>query len=181
MEHRTFYYDSTVCLGCGACQVACQSSHGLLPEEFFRRVVTWRDTEGRLRPFSGACNHCANPACVAACPTGAMYRDEGAGVVLHNDGLCIGCGCCIWNCPYGAVSISKTRGVSQKCDSCQDRRKEGLPPACVTACPMGALGWDRPGAAEAGPGWQQLAAPFLPAAEQTEPSTMVRWTEGEGI
>jgi len=178
MEKKNFYYDSTICLGCGACQVACQTSHGLRPEEFFRRVVTLRDPAGRLLPYSGSCNHCLHPACVAACPTGAMYRDEEAGVVLHDDGRCIGCGCCVWNCPYGAASLSQTKGVSQKCDSCADRRSAGLAPACVAACSMGALRWGAP--EEIGAGWRQLSAPFLPAPERTDPSTMVRFDrEGE--
>ena len=178
MDPVHFSYDSTICLTCGACQVACQTTHGLGPDEFFRRVTVQRDRSGRAVPFSGSCSHCARPACVAACPTGAMYRDEATGVVLHDDGLCIGCGCCVWNCPYGAVSFSKTKGVSQKCDSCIDRRSRGLAPACVAACSMGALRWDAP--APETEGWRQLRADFLPAPEQTEPTTAVRFRGEEG-
>ena len=177
MEKVHFSYDSTICLGCCACQVACQTTHGLGQGEFFRRVTIQRDRNGRAVPFSGACNHCEKPACVAACPTGAMYRDEESGLVLHDEGICIGCGCCVWNCPYGAVSISLTRGVSQKCDSCLDRREAGLAPACVAACSMEALRWEDPAAA--GEGWKRLAADFLPDSSRTEPTTAVRFLREE--
>ena len=103
MEKRGFLYNSRLCIACGACQVACQNANGLQEGEFFRRVVLQPGPNGRTAAFSGSCNHCVRPACAAACPTGAMYRDETLGVALHDDGLCIGCGACVWNCPYGAV------------------------------------------------------------------------------
>lgn len=179
MQRRGFLYNSTICVTCCACQVACQSTKGLQPGEFFRRVVTREGKNGRGVAFSGGCNHCANPACVAACPTGAMYRDEELGVVLHDDGKCIGCGACVWNCPYGAVSLSATTGVSQKCDSCIQRRSRGLQPACVEACPMGALRWEGPVPPAGERGWRQLQAPFLPDPAGTNPSTMARFAQGE--
>lgn len=179
MKKRGFLYNSTICISCGACQVACQSSNGLQAGEYFRRVVVREGADGRGIAFSGGCNHCANPACVAACPTGAMYRDEAAGAVLHDDGRCIGCGACVWNCPYGAVSLSATTGVSQKCDSCIGRRSQGLPPACVAACPMGALRWDEPEAPAERQEWRQLQADFLPSPAVTNPSTLARFASGE--
>ncbi len=107
-----------------------------------------------------------------------MYRDEETGLVLHDEGICIGCGCCVWNCPYGAVSFSSTKGVSQKCDSCLERRSGGLAPACVAACSMGALGWGGP--APEDEGWGRLRAPFLPDPERTEPTTLVCFLRKEG-
>lgn len=179
MKRRGFLYNSTICISCCACQVACQSTKGLRPDEYFRRVVI-RSKEGSQGiPFSGGCNHCAKPACVAACPTGAMYRDEEAGVVLHDDGRCIGCGACVWNCPYGAVSLSATTGVSQKCDSCIQLRRKGLQPACVAACPMGALRYDGPVPVEVERPWRQLQANFLPSPTETNPSTFAWFAEEE--
>ena len=90
VEKVGFLYNSTVCIACGACQLACQGAHGLGSGEYFRRVVLRPVGGGKETAFSGGCNHCAHPACVAACPTGAMYRDEEKGVVLHDDGRCIG-------------------------------------------------------------------------------------------
>ena len=133
MNKLGFSYNMNTCAACGSCQVACKESHGLKPEEFFRRVSLLM--EG---PYSGSCNHCEDSACVKACPTGAMYRSAD-GTIQHDDGRCIGCGSCMWNCPYGAISFSKTKGVTQKCDSCVQRRTLGLEPLCVAACPTGSL------------------------------------------
>lgn len=161
MAKLGFYYNMNACVACGACQLACKDGHRLKEGEFFRRVEVLK--EG---PFSAACNHCKEAACVKACPTGAMYKaDDGA--TLHDDGKCIGCGTCMWNCPYGAISFSKTKGVTQKCDSCVDRRKEGLEPLCVDACPTKSIKF------------MELAQtcsdlPFLPDASQTQPSLMVK-------
>ena len=176
MKNIGFTYNSTICVSCGGCQVACQSSHGLNADEFYRRVVITSDEKGQSHAYSGSCNHCEEPACVQACPTGAMYVDEKEGVVLHDDGICIGCGCCVWNCPYGSVSISLSRGVSQKCDSCIERRAEGLAPYCVAACPMNAIGWRDH---EEGDGWERLSASFLPSSDKTLPTTLVKFRGGE--
>ena len=108
MEKLGFYYNMNTCVACGACQVACKDIHDLKAGEFFRRVAVL--SEG---PYSGACNHCEEAACVEACPTGAMYKD-GDGTTQHDDGRCIGCGACLWNCPYGAVSFSKSRGARMR-------------------------------------------------------------------
>lgn len=178
MAKTGFFYNSAICIACGACQVACQNEKGLPSGEFFRRVVLRTLQDGRTVPFSGGCNHCARPACAAACPTGAMYRSETLGVVLHDSGLCIGCASCVWNCPYGAVSLSASAGVAQKCDSCLGRRMRGEQPACAAACPVGALRWSGPPVEDAG--WQQLRAPFLPDPGRTDPSTMTRFAAGKG-
>ena len=127
-SRKRFFYNMNTCIGCGSCQVACKDSHHLLADEYFRRagMRSMRiGGEQRLVPFSISCNHCEHPACVAACPTGAM-RITVDGLVLHDDGPCIGCGRCYWACPYGEVSLSKTSGYAQKCDTCLALREKGL-------------------------------------------------------
>ncbi len=106
-----------------------------------------------------ACQHCANPPCVKVCPTGATWKEKDGIVVIDYD-WCIGCRYCIAACPYGArhfnwsePSIPKeklnknthylgnrprTKGVVEKCTFCIQRVREGLYPACVEACPVGA-------------------------------------------
>ena len=167
-----FFYNMNTCIGCGSCQVACKDCHGLLPGEFFRRVslqTISTDAGPRQIPFSISCNHCDHPACVAVCPTGAMRQTED-GLVLHDDGPCIGCGRCYWACPYGEVSLSLTRGTAQKCDTCRSLREQGLPPACVAACPTGSL---RFGALPETEG-ERPDLPFLPDVEITEPSLRIQ-------
>ncbi|HWP80860.1 MAG TPA: 4Fe-4S dicluster domain-containing protein [Candidatus Acidoferrum sp.] len=168
---KRFFYDMNTCIGCGSCQVACKDRHDLLPGEYFRRagICTAETPTGKRElPFSFTCNHCEKPACTLVCPTGAMYKAED-GLVLHNDALCIGCGRCYWNCPYGEVSFSLTRGVAQKCDTCLALREQGLPPACVAACPTKSLRFGEIDEAEG----EVLALPFLPEPAQTEPSTRI--------
>ena len=169
---KRFFYNMNTCIGCGSCQVACKDSHNLLPDEYFRRAGMRSMRVGgeqRLVPFSISCNHCEHPACVAACPTGAMYITED-GLVLHNDNPCIGCGRCYWACPYGEVSFSKTSGYAQKCDTCLALREKGLTPACVAACPTECLHFG-----EYPPESGVLPdLPFLPDPSLTEPSLRIR-------
>ena len=83
----------------------------------------------------GACMHCEEPTCVAACPTGATYKDQTDGTVQIDRALCIGCGNCIPACPYGARYRHPELRVADKCNYCPERQANGLPPACVDTCP----------------------------------------------
>ncbi|MBR6739188.1 MAG: FAD-dependent oxidoreductase [Oscillospiraceae bacterium] len=182
MEHLGFFHDTARCIDCRACQVACKEKNKLSAGEFCRRADTLTlqtdDTLSYIR-FSMSCNHCANPACVAVCPTGAMYI-AADGTVQHSDEQCIGCGRCAQHCPYGAVSMNKYSGYAQKCDACIDRREGGQLPVCVEACPMRALhfgpmdGLKKHFGAEHG-----ATLPFLPPEEMTTPSLMVRGGENK--
>ena len=90
-----FYFDMSRCVGCHACQVACRDRNGLYnPGEIFLKVDTYEGGKFPTPwffPLSIACNHCAKPACVAICPTGAMYKDEETGLEdsfrLYEEGL----------------------------------------------------------------------------------------------
>jgi molybdopterin-containing oxidoreductase family iron-sulfur binding subunit len=101
------------------------------------------------------CNHCDEPACTRVCPTGATWKRED-GVVMMDWHRCIGCRYCIAACPYGSRSFNwrdprpfvahadpafptRTRGVVEKCNLCEERLAEGRPPACVEGCPSKAL------------------------------------------
>lgn len=161
MKRLGFYYNMNTCVACGACQIACKNLHNLKVGEFFRRVEML--PQG---PYSGSCNHCQEAACVKACPTGAMHKAED-GTTLHDDGKCIGCGACMWNCPYGEISFSKSKGVTQKCDSCYSRRQQGQEPACVDACPTKSIKFVELEETMA-------SLPFLPDPSITEPSLCVK-------
>ena len=154
--------DLDTCVGCHACATACKewnaSGHmapltdfdpyGAEPDGvWFNRVHGFEVGEGAAGQtvhFPRSCLHCAEPACVTVCPTGASYKRAEDGIVLVNEDLCIGCKLCSWACPYGAREFDSAVGVMKKCTLCIDRiYNENLDerdriPACVQVCPVGA-------------------------------------------
>ena len=138
-----FYFNQQNCIGCRTCQVACKDRLDIqVAGPRTRRVESY---ESGAFPAPGmfhtsvSCNHCDNPACVAACPTGAMFKDGATGVVLHNAADCIVCQSCVEACPYGAPQYYELEDRIVKCDTCKDLREAGMQPNCVAACPMRAL------------------------------------------
>ncbi len=137
--------DSTRCIDCKACLVSCKTANGVpagqwrnwvkeaLPQDPLPSGPQGGPVPGHYQP--GACMHCANPTCVAACPSGAPSRNADTGEVLIDRALCIGCGNCIPACPYGARYKHAALHVADKCDYCAPRRAQGLEPACVGTCP----------------------------------------------
>lgn len=129
--------DTTLCIGCGDCVVACKTENEV-PEGLTRDWVTERvtgsfpDLKQQFR--SERCNHCSNAPCVTACPTGASFIDPESNVTLVDPGLCTGCKSCIAACPYDARFVMP-EGYVSKCTFCLHRVREGLEPACVAACP----------------------------------------------
>jgi Fe-S-cluster-containing dehydrogenase component len=106
-------------------------------------------------PVPLLCNHCENPPCTRVCPTQATWkRDDG--VVMMDWHRCIGCRYCVAACPYGSRSFNwedprpaiaainpdfptRTKGVVEKCNFCEERLAQGLKPICVEACTQGAF------------------------------------------
>lgn len=146
-----FYFDSTRCTGCRTCEMACKDYNDLSQEVAYRKVYDYEggecvvDGEGLatnsafMYHVSAACNHCEKPACFAACPSGAIEKDEN-GIVYITD-ACTGNGACVDACPYGVPILDKASGKGVKCDMCRDRVAEGKQPICVEACPLRALEW----------------------------------------
>ncbi|MGX9079846.1 4Fe-4S dicluster domain-containing protein, partial [Klebsiella pneumoniae] len=79
------------------------------------------------------CNHCAEPACLDVCPTGATFQRDDGIVVVNND-WCVGCGYCVQACPYDARFINHETNTADKCTFCAHRLEAGLLPACVESC-----------------------------------------------
>ncbi len=151
--------DLDICVGCHACATACKEWNtgghmAPLPDfnpygsdpwgVWFNRVHYFEDGEGegaRTVHFPRSCLHCAEPACVTVCPTGASYKRAEDGIVLVNAEICIGCKLCSWACPYGAREFDEDEGVMKKCTLCIDRiyndnlAAEERLPACVMVCP----------------------------------------------
>ena len=141
-EQYRFHFDMRRCIGCKCCVVACNEQNGNPAAINWRRVA---DIEGGWYPqaqrayLSMGCNHCVNPTCLTGCPVDAYTKDPATGIVRHSAEACIGCQYCTWNCSYGVPQYNPERGVVGKCDMCHGRLQHGQAPACVTACPEGAI------------------------------------------
>ncbi len=81
------------------------------------------------------CNHCTNPACVAACPRKAIEKREEDGIVVINEDRCRGYRFCMEACPYKKIYFNMEKGVSQKCIFCFPRLEQGVSNACARQCP----------------------------------------------
>jgi len=137
-----FVHNNVDCIGCRACEIACKDKNGLPSGPRFRRV---QYIEGGTFPdvfaykVNMSCNHCAQPACLPACPTGAIYKRKKDGIVDIDSTLCIGCRRCEATCPYGAPQYDPTDGLVKKCNMCVDEIDAGRRPYCVMACMMRVL------------------------------------------
>ncbi len=138
------------CVACKSCEIACAVAHSKsgsvakaqLEEPRPRPRV--RITAAGAYAFASRCAHCDDAACIAACPTGAMQREARTGAVIVDQERCIGCWMCVVTCPFGAVTADPRTSRALKCDLCQDRLARGLDPACVEACPTGAMVYATP-------------------------------------
>jgi Fe-S-cluster-containing dehydrogenase component/DMSO reductase anchor subunit len=141
-EQYRFHFDMKKCIGCKCCVVACNEQNGNPAAINWRRVG---EIEGGWFPnatrsyLSMGCNHCLEPTCLSGCPVDAYTKDPATGIVRHSADACIGCQYCTWNCSYGVPQYNADRGVVGKCDMCHGRLSLGQAPACVSACPEGAI------------------------------------------
>jgi formate dehydrogenase iron-sulfur subunit len=159
-----FFTDTSVCIGCKACEVACKEwnsvpedglnltgmsydNTGMLGADTWRHVAFIEqigrpgETRGPGDPAgsrwlmsSDVCKHCTEAACLDVCPTGALMRTEFGTVVVQDD-VCNGCGYCVTACPFGVIARRETDGGAHKCTLCYDRLTDGQTPACAKACP----------------------------------------------
>jgi formate dehydrogenase iron-sulfur subunit len=155
-----FFTDTSVCIGCKACEVACKEWNQLPsnPEGFRGDSLdntgsldgqTWRHVKfidnvpdetmgvGDGKAFllmSDVCKHCQHASCMDVCPTGAIIRTEFDTVFIQQS-VCNGCRNCIAACPYDVIDIDPDRDVARKCTLCYDRLQGGMEPACAKACP----------------------------------------------
>jgi formate dehydrogenase iron-sulfur subunit len=152
------YIDTSTCIGCKACEVACQEWNDLhivptaqvgtyqtMPtlDANYWNLIKFREVESEGN-FSwlmrkDQCMHCADPGCLKACPApGAIVQYEN-GIVDVNPEACIGCKMCETGCPFDVPRYSARTDKMAKCTLCVDRVQVGLEPACVKACPTGCL------------------------------------------
>lgn len=183
-KQMAFYFDASACIGCKTCELACKDKNDLPIGVRLRRVFeygggSWMERDGVLVPnqvfsyfVSSACMHCEDPACVKACPTGAMHKREEDGIVLIDSNKCIGCRYCEWACPYGAPQFNESTGIMAKCNFCEDLQANGEKPACVASCPQRSLDYGELDELRAKYGDLDAIEP-LPDSSLTKPALVV--------
>jgi len=151
--------DTSKCIGCKACQVACMEWNDLRDEigsnfGSYQNPADLTDRTWTLMRFSeyenpkgdlewlirkDGCMHCDDPGCLKACPAPGAIVQYANGIVDFQEENCIGCGYCVAGCPFNIPRISRRDHKAYKCTLCSDRVAVGLEPACIKACPTGAL------------------------------------------
>jgi formate dehydrogenase iron-sulfur subunit len=153
--------DTSKCIGCKACQTACMEWNDLRDEigtntGVYDNPIDLTDQSWTVMRFSeyenpkgdlewlirkDGCMHCADPGCLKACPSPGAIVQYANGIVDFHEEHCIGCGYCVAGCPFDVPRISKRDHKAYKCTLCSDRVAVGLEPACIKACPTGALSY----------------------------------------
>jgi formate dehydrogenase beta subunit len=150
--------DTSTCIGCKACEVACQEWNDLpagpgantgtyqtLPDTTaqFWNLIKFNEHEADDRLHwlmrKDQCMHCAEPGCLIACPAPGAIVQYANGIVDFNQDQCIGCGYCMTGCPFNVPKFASDTRRVYKCTLCSDRVQSGLQPACVKACPTSCL------------------------------------------
>jgi formate dehydrogenase iron-sulfur subunit len=183
--------DTSTCIGCKACEVACQEWNDLPPETTVQmgtyqtlpdmtanvwNLIRFNEHEGADRLHwlmrKDQCMHCTEPGCLVACPAPGAIVQYANGIVDFNQDQCIGCGYCMTGCPFNVPKFAaRTRRV-YKCTLCVDRVAVGLQPACVKACPTSCLqfGTKDEMVKTAGQRVEQLRANGFPQAAVYDPA-----------
>lgn len=134
-------FDPEKCTQCLGCETACKLWRNLPYGIRYRRVLNLWDgayPDVKSTGFSLACLHCATPACMAACPADAIFRNAEDGRVLVDTERCTGCRTCARACPFGVPQFGEDKTM-QKCDLCASHAAAGFDPPCVSTCPGQAL------------------------------------------
>lgn len=162
-ENLGMLYDSTRCIGCKACMVACNQANDLPPdtamsggiwqmpldlnEQTKNIIKLYRDDDsGEWSFVKRQCMHCVEPACVSACMIGALDKRE-FGIVTYDPSLCIGCRYCEMACPFNVPKFEWAKAMPKivKCELCNHRIAVGKGPACCEVCPTGAVVYGKRG------------------------------------
>ncbi len=151
-------YDTTLCIGCKTCVVACREANSKRPDtsnspgklhdmpldlngETRTVIKLYKDSEGTERSYmKSQCMHCIDPACVGACMIGALQKRE-FGIITYKQEFCSGCRYCQMACPFSIPKFqwSKRAPLMDKCELCVHRLVQGKQPGCTEVCPRKAV------------------------------------------
>ncbi len=180
MSQLGFFFDSTKCIGCRTCMMACKDKSDSADGHDYRKVTAY---EGGKYPYpwlyfiSMSCNHCGKPKCVEVCPTAASTKRACDGIVVIDETKCIGCETCVPACPYTARKLDKAKMKMKKCNACIDlwANNPSAKPQCVTACGVRCLDFGDIDALKAK--YEEIGEVVaLPSSANTIPSFIVKPT-----
>jgi Fe-S-cluster-containing dehydrogenase component len=168
-EAMGMLYDTTLCIGCKACVVACREANELEPDTSLdglyqapldlngktKNVIKLYKQGDRVCFMKAQCMHCVDPACAAACMIEALRKDETTGIVGYDPQYCVGCRYCQVSCPFNVPKFEFDKAIPKivKCELCRhrvgdaklemgggfSRYSRGHGPACCEVCPRGAV------------------------------------------
>jgi Fe-S-cluster-containing dehydrogenase component len=148
-------YDTTKCIGCKACVVACREANGLQPDTSLdglhqapldlngrtKNVIKLYREGEKISFFKAQCMHCVDPACASACMLHSLHKDETTGIVEYDPQYCVGCRYCQMACPFNVPKFEFDKAAPKivKCEMCRHLLAQGKIPACCDVCPRGAV------------------------------------------
>ena len=148
-------YDTTKCIGCKACVVACREANGLLPDTSLdglhqapldlngrtKNVIKLYREGEKISFFKAQCMHCVDPACASACMLHSLHKNETTGIVEYDPQYCVGCRYCQMACPFGVPKFEFEKAAPKivKCEMCRHLLAQGKIPACCDVCPRHAV------------------------------------------
>ena len=167
-SYNTITFDAKKCDGCGDCMSACAQAKSGTDDRAHSRIAIVPN--GKAFELA-LCRQCGDPKCVSVCPAGALDKDGNNGVIGWDASKCVNCLLCTVGCAYGGIALNGVEGHVMKCDTCEGK------PACVPACPHGALQYVTTSRIynEVGD-WEDLFAPGLAGCQGCNTELLMRHT-----